>query len=524
MRSHLMGYEKLQKYGPEDALPIPTYDESQEAFRPSSSQSYLGPSEISHDAERQGLLGGGVAQNAGSRNATVESARSSLDFSLSDENSPRGSTEDLRRELSQMEVDEPGSDTNVRGNTFRSNRFSKHFTGLTKSLSSINLPLRQWLPSHDYIKARIPVILQSFKPNWIIVGRLFALLLVLFLVYLLFLSDIFKVGSRKGTASTVFYPDSVRAYLRDQINETIIRNHLEYVTLFPSVGGTEGGFAVAEYIQSLFLENELEEVRLEQFDVYLNYPKEGGRRVSIVEPQSLTWDAKIEEETNLYPVFHGLSKSGTVKGHLVYANYGSREDFNKLENHGISVNGSIALVRYYGSQGDRAFKVKAAELAGAIGCIIYSDPADDGFLRGKPYPDGRFNPQDGVQRGTVGLTSFVAGDVLSSGFASAPGEPKRDSKADSRGLNRIPSIPLAWRDAQRLLQALKGHGMKVDGGWVGGVPDVSEWWSGDSDSPIVELANEQEEIERRPIYNVLGKITGVEQSEKSIIIGSECSL
>ena len=129
-------------------------------------------------------------------------------------------------------------------------------------------------------------------------------------------------------------------------------------------------------------------------------------------------------------VFHGHSKSGKVKGPLVYANYGSREDFKRLEDHGIDMKGSIALVRYYGSQWDRALKVKAAELAGAVGCIIYSDPAEDGF----------FLVNDTVQRGAVSLMSWVVGDVLSSGFASFPGEERRDSKDGNPGLVNIPSV------------------------------------------------------------------------------------
>ena len=76
-------------------------------------------------------------------------------------------------------------------------------------------------------------------------------------------------------------------------------------------------------------------------------------------------------------------------------------------------------------------------------------------------------------------------------------------------------IPLSWRDAQKLLRALRGHGIKLDDHWKGAVPKVDEWWTGDANSPIVLLQNDQEEVERNPIYNVLGKITGVEQSEKS---------
>lgn len=109
---------------------------------------------------------------------------------------------------------------------------------------------------------------------------------------------------------------------------------------------------------------------------------------------------------------------------------------------------------------------------------------------------------------------------MSPGFASLPEEPRRNSTDNNPGLNNIPSIPLAWRDAQKLLQTLKGHGMKLDDRWgIGGVPDV-DWYTGDQTSPIVHVRNDQDEVERRPIYNVLGKITGVEQPEKSIIIGN----
>jgi hypothetical protein len=517
--------EKPNKFDQQESLPIPTYDEAISS-RPSSSQSFLGPSEISHDAERQGLLERRQLQHDGYHAPTVQSARSSLDFlASSGENSPRGSTEELRREILQMDVIEPGADGDSRGLLLRGN-LSKRITTLTQSLSSINLPFRQWLPSRDYILDKIPSLIRDLRPNWIIAGRFFALILVLFLAYLLFLSDIFTVNRRQGNGSVYYYPDSIRNFVRDHINETYIREHSQYITSFPHIAGTKGSFVLAEYVQDLFIESQLEEVRLEQFDVYLDYPRKGGRRVAIIDPPDMAWEAKIEEELAYEDkreqtfVFHGHSRSGTVKGPLIYANYGSREDFKRLEDQGISLKGAIAIVRYYGSQGDRALKIKAAELVGAVGCIIYSDPAQDGFQRGDPYPQGRYMPSDGVQRGGVSLMSWVVGDVLSSGFASLPGEQRRDSKNNNPGLNNIPSMPLAWRDAQKLLQALKGHGKKVDDNWIGGVPGVNQWWTGDSKSPIVELANEQDEVERRPIYNVLGKITGVEQPEKSIIVGN----
>ena len=515
--------EKPDTYDGDDFLGIPSYEEAI-ASRPSSSQSFLGPSEVSHDAERQGLLDARHRSNQAYRPPWVEEERNSLDDLVS-ANSRDGSTEDLRRELQQMDILEPDASGYTGPLRLGGNRFSKHITNFTHSLSSIHLPFREWLPSWDYIKDKASTIsIRGVQINWILICRLFALMMVVFLVYLLFISDLLRLGNRRGRMP--MDPEYIRAYARDNVNASSIREFSRYITSFDHMAGTAGGLAQAQFIEHLFADSHLEDVGLERFEVYLNFPKDGGRRVSIVEPASLAWDAVIEEEMayddgrRQVPVFHGHSKAGNVTGPLIYANYGSREDFEHLKNQGIDMAGSIALVRYGGTEKDRALKVHAAYLAGSVGCIIYSDPAEDGFVRGPAYPDGPFMPSDGVQRGAVSLMSWVVGDVLTPGYASLPGEPNRDPVENNPGLTKIPSIPLAWRDAQRLLQALKGHGMRMDDNWgKGGVPDV-EWWTGDQSSPIVLLANEQDEVERAPIYNVLGQITGFEQPEKSIIVGN----
>ncbi|KAL8685034.1 MAG: hypothetical protein Q9218_008010, partial [Villophora microphyllina] len=516
--------EKPNKYEHHESLPIPTYEEAISS-RPSSSQSYLGPEQVSHDAERQGLLSRArPPQHDGYEPPTVESTRSSLDFlPSSGESSRRASAEALRREIQQMDVEEPGDPTS------RANRFSKRITSLTHSLSSINLPFRQYLPSSQYIRARIPSLPENFRfqPNWIIVGRIFAIFLVVFIIWLFFVSDLFAVRNRR-TGSGMFRPDDLRNYVQSHIDTDNIRQNLQHATQYDHIAGTEGSYFLAKWVETSFIQSGLDMVGLERFDVYLNYPKEGGRRVAIINPPELAWEAKIEEELAYPPefeaqqtmVFHGHSKTGNVTGPLIYANYGSRDDFKHLRDSGIDLTDSIVLVRYYGTQADRSLKVKAAEQAGAAGCIIYSDPADDGFRKGEPFPNGRYMPEDGVQRGSVTLSSWVIGDVLSPGYASTPGERRRDSKDNNPGLVNIPSIPLAWRDAQKLLQALKGHGQKIeDPKAIGGVPEV-EWWTGDSESPTVHLMNDQIEKDREGIYNVLGQIEGLEQPEKSIIVGN----
>ena len=517
--------EKPNKYEEDDSLPIPSYDEAINA-RPSSSQSYLGPSEISHDAERQGLLGRRETRNHGYRQSRVEDGRNSLDdMASSGENSREGSTEELRREIQQMDILEPDTSSGSGALRLGGSRLSKHLSSLTHSLSSINLPFREWLPSWDYVRDKASSLsLRGIQINWILICRLFALLMVVFLIYLLFISDLFRLGKRRGRMP--MDPEYLRAFIRDNVNASSIREYSRYITSFDHMAGTAGGLVQAQFIEHLFGDSHLEDVGLERFEVYLNFPKDGGRRVAIVEPVELGWEAVIEEEMayddgrKQVPVFHGHAKAGNVTGPLIYANYGSRDDFEHLKNQGINMTGSIALVRYGGTEHDRALKVHAANLAGSVGCIIYSDPAENGFVRGPAYPEGPFMPSDGVQRGAVSLMSWVLGDVLTPGYASVPGERRRDPIENNPGLNKIPSIPLGWRDAQRLLQVLKGHGMRMDDNWgKGGVPDV-DWWTGDQSSPIVRLTNEQDEVERAPIYNVLGTITGIEQPEKSIILGN----
>lgn len=485
--------------------PIPTYEEAI-LSRPSSSNARAGPEEISDDAERQGLLEHDPSSRSNYAPPTVESERSSLDsldgLGVEEE-------AEVRREMQQMDVEDPAdSDSN---RSLLSNRF-KRFTSFTYSLPSLP-SFRRFLPSW-----RPRIDWQSIDSNRaVILGRLCGILIIAGLMYVLLVSDVMSFGQRRNI--NMYKPDSIRNFMIDGINESKnIPEYLERITTTPHIAGTEGNYVLGEWVEELFKLNGLIDVHMERFDVYLNYPRKGDRRVAITSPDNQKWEALLEEDRAETFVFHGHSASGDVTGHLVYANYGSREDFEYLKQRGIPLEGAVVLVRYYGTQGDRALKVKAAEMAGAAGCIIYSDPAQDGHLKGPTFPDGRFMPEDGVQRGAVSLMSWVVGDVLSPGWASLPGVKKRIDPKDSAGLTKIPSIPLSWRDAKHLLDSLKNHGTKLEGSWVGD-PAV-EYWTGDAQSPQVNLKNQQDEVERQPIYNVLGRIRGLEQGNKKVIIGN----
>ncbi|ERF74403.1 hypothetical protein EPUS_06581 [Endocarpon pusillum Z07020] len=517
-----MGDEKdSQRY---EALAIPSYEEATSS-RPTSSHLRLGPEEISDDAERQGLLRYSPQSRTQSPNGyqppTVESARSSLDLPPSVDGSERRSAEELRHEMEQLEVEEADND-NGSHRSLLTNRFSKSITSFTNSISSLHLPFRQYLPSFSLPRIRPGSWVRAEHTRFVIFGRIFGAFLIISVVYLLVASDVLSIGARRSVGE-VYDPESIRLYIQNHMNENgDIQQYLEYLTRDVHMAGTKGNLFYAEWIKDLFEAASLEDVALERFDVYLNYPTDNGRRVAIVQPVEKTWEAMLEEDAihqsspqTYSPVFHGHSRTGNVTGPLIYANYGSKDDFNWLERQGISLVGAIVIVRYGGTQGDRALKVKAAELAGAAGCIIYSDLEPNGEV----WPDGRFMPLDGVQRGAVSLMSWVVGDVLSPGWASTPGEKKRLSPEESTGLVRIPSLPISWRDAKHLLEAIQGYGKEPPQDWQGGSL-ANEYWTGNQNSPMVNLMNMQDEVIREPIHNVLGRISGWEQTEKKVIIGN----
>ncbi|KIX03443.1 uncharacterized protein Z518_06995 [Rhinocladiella mackenziei CBS 650.93] len=491
-------------------LPIPTYEEATSSH-PVSSQSRLGPEEISDDAERQGLLRHGLSGNY--QPPTVESARPSLD-SL-DDIEPDGE-DDVRREMQQMDVEDPQSDSGSNRSLLRY-RLSKRFSSFTNSFSSLTLPsFRQYFSNISWPRINYQ---QLDSNRVVIIGRLFGVFLIMGVLYVLIASDVLSFTKNRMGVGQMYDPESIRIFVQNHMNDHgHMQKYLEHISDFPHIAGTEGSYVLGEWVMELFKASELEDVNMERFDVYLNYPKKDGRRVAIVEPADLQWEARVEEDQEQAFVFHGHSKAGDVTGPLVYANFGSREDFQTLEDNGVSVKDAVVLVRYYGTEGDRALKVKAAELAGAVGCIIYSDPSQDGFVQGPTFPNGRFMPEDGVQRGAVSLMSWVVGDVLTPGWASTPANKERLRPEDSPGLNKIPSIPLSWNDAKHLLEAIRGHGKQMTDTWHG-APET-EYWTGNQDSPKVNLKNFQDEETKQSIYNVIGKITGWEQPQKKVIVGN----
>src|SRR3977135_3432625 len=155
------------------------------------------------------------------------------------------------------------------------------------------------------------------------------------------------------------------------------------------------------------------------------------------------------------PAYSGLSASGEVTAPVVYAHMGNPEDYDLLRKHGIDVKGKIVIVRYSNPYSYRGFKALTAEREGAAALLIYSDPAEDGYARGKVFPDGPWGPETHIQHGAITYDYIVPGDPTTPGWASVAGA-KRVDRAEARSLPKIPALPLSWRDAKPLLENMNG--------------------------------------------------------------------
>ena len=523
-----------EKYPRYDHIPIPTYDEATSS-RPSSS--LRGPGEISDDAERQGLLEDGSSYQP----PTVESARSSID---SDLHLPEVSSADAaRRDIEELDYLDPSAPDTSRRSPQLYHRARIRGSKLTQRLAKWSASLR--LPSFRSLYT--PVATDSTTPptttTWLTratsnlhipeqyrlsaptFARLCGLFTLVALVYILFALNIFPNGMRRMAGGGAhFDPESVRTFVQENTNAESIQGYLYHITSFDHVAGTEGDLYLAKWMQEIWTERGgMDEVALLPYYVYLDYP--GERSVKLVKPEGREWTAGLEEdkvyrEREQTLAWHGHSRSGEVEGHLIYANGGSREDFAYLQNNGIVTNGSIALVKYYGTQGDRALKIKAAEEAGCVGVLIYSDPSD-------VDPSSAWQPSDDtLQRGGVSMMSLIIGDPLTPGYASTLNA-ARISPDHNPGLPNIPSLPLSWRDASHLIETLSNHGLGAPAAWVHGPRDyLKKWNTGnassplDPDVPIVHLMNKNDVNPLQQIWNLHGMIEGLESPEKKIIVGN----
>ncbi|WFD28208.1 glutamate carboxypeptidase II [Malassezia nana] len=263
------------------------------------------------------------------------------------------------------------------------------------------------------------------------------------------------------------------------------------------------------------------------YAVWLDEPVDAS--VSVVDAHGqAVWNASLAEDVlpedpssaQGLPPFHGYSFSGNASGPLVYAGTGSPADFAELEARGVRVAGSIALVRYGGLF--RGLKVRAAQEAGAVGVLIYSDPKEDGHITEAeghaPYPAGPARQPSSVQRGSVQALSFYPGDP------STPGRPSyrnatRAPWSEMVSMPRIPSLPLSYANARRLLALTQGRGVRADDvrpHFGGRIPDT-EYWTGPSELHV-SMSNEMHR-QTRDIWNVYAVVPGIVDHQR-IMVGN----
>ncbi|MBW4037906.1 MAG: M28 family peptidase [Acidobacteria bacterium] len=216
-----------------------------------------------------------------------------------------------------------------------------------------------------------------------------------------------------------------------------------------------------------------------------------------------------QDQPDILPAFNGSSPSGDVTADVVYANYGTLEDFKTLASLGINVKGKIVLVRY--GHNFRGVKVYIAQQYGAAGVLIYSDPADDGYDRGDMYPRGPMRPDTGVQRGSVQFLPIYAGDPETPGIAATPDLPDSQRTTDPTKMNQpsIPSNPLSYFDASPILQAMDGPA--TPRAWQGGLPFT--YHLGGTGAVKVHM-NLVQDYKLRTIWDVVATIEGTDPEQK----------
>ena len=260
------------------------------------------------------------------------------------------------------------------------------------------------------------------------------------------------------------------------------------------------------------------DAHIENFDVLFPTPKV--RVVEMLEPTKFT--AKLQEppvpvdptsnqQAEQLPTYNAYSVDGDVTAPLVYVNYGIPADYDQLDRLGISVKGAIVIAKYGHSW--RGIKPKVAAEHGAVGCLIYSDPNDDGYAQGDVFPQGAFRPRDGVQRGSVMDMPIYPGDPLTPGIGATKDAKRLDLKEAST-ITKIPVLPISYGDAQPLLAALKGP--VAPEAWRGSLAQTYHVGAG----PAKVHLKVQSNWDLKTLYDVIVKIPGASDPDTWIVRGN----
>ncbi len=296
--------------------------------------------------------------------------------------------------------------------------------------------------------------------------------------------------------------------------------HLRTLTSAPHMATTPEDYKTAEYVLRQYKEAGLD-ARIQEYKVYFGMPRAvsvelvspEGARMKAPRPERVEGDP-YQNDPRIVMNFNGFSPSADITADVVYVNYGRPEDFDQLEKMDIDVKGKIVIARY--GENFRGVKAFLAQQRGAAGLIIYSDPWDDGYFKGDPYPKGPYRPDSGVQRGDIHYIFEYPRDPTTPGIASLPdlAEKDRTPPEKAASLPRVPSVPLSYADATPILQSLGGPASPRN--WQGALPFTYHVGPG----PAKVHLHVDAEYGYRTIWNVIGTIKGKQYPDELVISGN----
>ena len=289
-------------------------------------------------------------------------------------------------------------------------------------------------------------------------------------------------------------------------------------TAEPHIAGSKRNNDLAQYVADEWKKQGLEDVVIRQYDVYSTEPK--STSLEMVAP--VHYKASLREQPydvdpdsknpRVSSAWTGMSTSGDITAPVVYAHSGNPEDYEVLRKQGIDVRGKIVLVRYSNPYSYRGFKALTAQREGAAAILIYSDPMEDGYQKGKVVPEGPWGPESHIQRGAITYDFMVPGDPLTPGWASVPGA-KRIPLEQAVSVPKIMALPLSWHDAKPLLENMGGPVAPDD--WKGGLP-ITYRLGGEARVHVkIEMDNSV-----KPYYVVEGRIRGTELPDEWVVLGN----
>lgn len=300
----------------------------------------------------------------------------------------------------------------------------------------------------------------------------------------------------------------------------LAREELKVLTARPHVAGSPYDHQNAEYVAEKFRAAGLQ-TEIVPYMAWLNTPTktlveawgpDGNQLMTGPTPEHVKGDS-YENQPDVTAIFNGSSPSGDVTAQVVYGNYCRPEDYNQLASLGVDVKGKIVICRYGGNF--RGVKVYIAQQRGAAGVLIYSDPADDGYRRGDPYPNGPWRPESGVQRGSVQYLFKYPGDALTPGIASRPDLPasQRLQPDQAGNMPKIPSEPLSWHDASPILAHLGGP--DAPRSWQGALPFTYHLGPGVKVHLLLKM-----DYQYQRLWDVIGRIPGSADPNSWVVAGN----